>query len=95
MTNEEQIDQTLCQIILDRQQRRTDDELSVGDVVRDFYLHDEVAHSYQGGGKALIAEATVEQRHLDAVKIFRENYPIRSAAGVNFRVAPKVETNVQ
>lgn len=83
------IDQHICREVLKGQTITSCDDLAVGAEIREFDVKvgpgwNDVEH---------IAAATVEQRHLDAVAAFRENYPLRWGAEqeITFRIAPAAQ----
>jgi hypothetical protein len=87
------VDQKVCQIVLERQLRRSGPELAAGDAIRDMYVA--TGLETLSGSQTHVAEAIVEQRHLDAVRLFRDNHWTDSVAGGNFRIEPKGAENVR
>jgi len=87
VSKEEQngIDQALCWAIWEA--RRQGGYLSVGDVLKDITIPH--VHVSIGPVDIHVDEATVEQRHVDALAAFNANYPMAVAPwSVAFRIQP-------
>jgi hypothetical protein len=82
-TNEDRVDQVLCRILAHNRWRGLG-ESAVGDTID---LRLDVAEPPRH--EITVTEGVVEKRHLEAVEAFIKNYPIRSLAGVTFRVEPR------
>lgn len=79
-TEQNEVDQSLCRAVLESLPRAHEHHLAVGDVVRDMN-----ANPF---GATRLVTGKIEQRHMDAVELFRKNNPhqIGPAGHVCFRV---------
>lgn len=79
-------DQAVCRLILEGLQKvGYENRLHLGDRVHDL---DIITRSDE---RTRIASAEIEQRHIDAVETFRQNYPLGyDIASVNLRIQPPI-----
>jgi hypothetical protein len=84
MTNEEKnaIDQAICLALLKHELRRTGNIPVFTPVDNIALMAGDVVQTHTG------TVATVEQRHLDAVELYRKNNGSPQFEGVNFRIQP-------